>query len=338
MKIRFALVGAALLVAAVAIGQAAPKDKAPKGGARKELLKEEADRVVVDNCVVSLIEEIEVPGQEPGVLEVLEKLEGADVEADEVVGHIDFSQAERKRDAAKYEKAKADEEFHNDVNIKYAKAAYEFALWDYQASKDANDKLKGTVSRAELGQKNLAAKKAELQIEQAERDQTVAGLTSQVKGAEMELAENDIERRKIRSKIDGVVVEVLKHPGEWVAPGDTVLKIVGMKHLRVEAYLPAGDYTPDDIDHQPVTVRVNLPSGSVEFEGKVTFIHPSVESGQFRVWAEIKNEKTTKGQWMLRPGMEVQMAVALDKEAPGRAGTAVLGQNQPQRKPKVAEE
>lgn len=268
-----------------------------------------ADQVNIDHCLVSLIDEIDVPGQEAGVLEILEVQEGSEVKAGDEIGHIDFRQAERKRDAAAFEKAKAEEEFQNDVDIRYAEAAHTFALWDYQAAKIANGRLKGTVSRADVGQKNLAAKKAKLQIEQAERDRILAGLTSQVKAAEMDLAENDIERRRIRSKIDGVVVEVLKHPGEWIALGDTVLKVVGMKHLRVEAFLNAAEHSPDEIDNQPITVRAALPGGEIRFDGKVVFIHPSVQSGQFKVWAEIKNERSDSGQWLLRPGTEVEMTI-----------------------------
>ncbi len=47
---------------------------------------------VVEHCLVSLIEEAQIPGREPGVLAALEAKEGLQVKAGTVIGRIDDSE------------------------------------------------------------------------------------------------------------------------------------------------------------------------------------------------------------------------------------------------------
>ncbi len=76
-------------------------------------------------CHVELIQEVEVPGIESGVLMSLEAKEGMDVRAGTTLGHIDDRQpqTEKKINMLKHEAAKAQAE--SDVDIRYARAAWE---------------------------------------------------------------------------------------------------------------------------------------------------------------------------------------------------------------------
>ena len=49
---------------------------------------------------------------------------------------------------------------------------------------------------------------------------------AEVGQAEVEAAEENINRHQIRSPLNGMVVKVHRHAGEWVQPGDPVLHVI----------------------------------------------------------------------------------------------------------------
>jgi len=48
-------------------------------------------------------------------------------------------------------------------------------------------------------------------------------------------------------------------------------------------------------------------------KGKVIFVHPEQHGGDYLVWAEVKNSLQNK-QWVLLPGLHVDMAIHLAAE------------------------
>ena len=140
----------------------------------------------------------------------------------------------------------------------------------------------------------------------------MAVFTAEGKGGEVEAAEASIERRKIKAPLDGIVTNVYRHVGEWVAPGDPVVKIVRVNRLRIEGFLNAADYDPPEIEGRAVTVEVELAHGrKVKFPGKVVFVSPLVMAGgEYRVFAEVNNRQEN-GQWVLRPGLFATMNIHL---------------------------
>ena len=46
-----------------------------------------------------------------------------------------------------------------------------------------------------------------------------------------------VKRRKIFAELSGIVVEVNRHPGEWVEPSETVFRLLRMDRLRAEGFL-----------------------------------------------------------------------------------------------------
>jgi macrolide-specific efflux system membrane fusion protein len=106
--------------------------------------------------------------------------------------------------------------------------------------------------------------------------------------------------------INGAVVEVVRQPGDWVEPGDKVLRLVWLDRLRVEGLIQASDVTAD-LRNQPVSVTLDLPGrGKREFPGKVVFISPEINpvNGQVRIWAEVDNK-----DGILKPGMRTRMVL-----------------------------
>jgi multidrug resistance efflux pump len=156
----------------------------------------------------------------------------------------------------------------------------------------------------------LTVEHASLQIEQARHEQKLAGLQTQVESARVEMADDGIRRRQLRAPVDGEIVEVFAQSGEWVKPGDPVIRIIRMDRLRVEGFVNAAKHTPGEIAGKEVRVSVPLARGATAtFKGRITFVDPRVHAGnESRIWAEVENRQE-QGQWLLRPGAEVMMTV-----------------------------
>lgn len=266
----------------------------------------------MSRCLVSLIDEVEVPAEEAGRLVAIEAREGLEVEAEMLLGRVDDELARHQKRTVEFELKSAKEEATNDVRVRHARAAASVAGAEYQQAMDANKRETGVISQAEVRRRLLALRTAELQSEQAQLDQKVAGLTSEGKEAELSAAETAVKRREIRAPIAGQVVEVLRELGEWVQPGDPLLRIVRMDRLRIEGFMNAADFGPEEISNRPVTIEVQLARGRVEtFRGKVVFVNPLIEAnGEYKVWAEVMN-RAENGQWLLRPGHSAEMTIDL---------------------------
>jgi multidrug efflux pump subunit AcrA (membrane-fusion protein) len=282
------------------------------------------DSVTLSGCLVSLIQEAKVPAQEGGILVKLSAQEGQAVAVGGLLAQIDDARNVLAEKAAGLKLGVAQEKAQNDINVRYSKAAADVAKAEYDQALRTNQRSTGSVPETEVRRLLLAARRAVLGIEQADMEFRVTGLEARVAQAEVEAAAEEIRRRKITSPLDGVVVNVDRHLGEWVQPGDAVAHIVRMDRLRVEGFLEANDrldregrvtargYDPAEIDGRPVSVTVRLPRGRQEtFQGKVTFVSPLVEAGgQYRFWVEVENRKVSD-HWLLRPGLMADMKIHL---------------------------
>lgn len=267
----------------------------------------------LDYCVVTLVDEAEISAREAGVLRSLEARHGALVDQGMKLAQIDDSDAQAAKRAAELEWEVARAEAENDVDVRAAQAAAEVAAAEVDESEWVNRKQPGAIPETQLRRQRLTRERARLQVEVARMDYRVAGLTADVRGAQVERAQLQIDRREVVSPIDGRVEQVYKHVGEWVNPGDPILRVVRLDRLRIEGFLKASEYSPDEIDGQPVVVTVTLERGRQErFTGKIEFVSEVVEaSGEFRVWAEVDNRRTPGAHWLLRPGVEAQMSIQL---------------------------
>lgn len=267
---------------------------------------------VLTQCRVAIIEKADVPGREAGVLTQMEAREGLQVKNGELLGQIDDTKVKVLKKVKQKEFEAAAEQANNDVNVRYADKAAGVALREYQKAVAANRTTKGAIAEIEIDKLRLNAQKADLQIEQAQFDMKVAKLTSEVKLAEVEAADADIEQRRIISPLDGVVVHVYKHVGEWVPPGDPVVQIVRVDRLRIEGFVNSAEFSPAEVDGRPVIVEAELARGrKVQFQGKIVFVSPLDQpGGDYLVWAEVSNRQEN-GHWLLRPGTTATMTIQL---------------------------
>jgi len=283
-----------------------------QAGESRSQAKASAGVLTLSHCLISLAEEAQVPAKEAGALTRVMVVAGQQVAAGQQLAQVDDSRPLMENKAAQFKLDAAREEATNRINVVYAEAAHKVAQAEVAQYEEANAAVPGTVSRTEVRRAQLQAKQTELAIVQAEFKLTVAGLEAKVREAEVDATLQNIENRKIRAPLDGIVTELRRHEGEWVQPGDTVLHLVRMDRLWIEGFLDAASYSPGEIDARPVNVRVVLAHGRQEvFQGKIVYVSPLVETGgEYRVRAEVFNRQENE-HWLLRPGLTAEMDIRL---------------------------
>ena len=263
-------------------------------------------------CLVSLIEDIQVPAREAGALTSVEVVEGQFVTAGQLLAQLDDRQPKLDKVAAELERDAALAKAEDDIEVRYAEAALAVASAELLRAQAIEAKSPGGVTQQEIQKLRLAKHRDELQIDRSKLDMRVAKMNADVHQASVQTADDALARRQIVSPIDGVVVTIFHERGEWVNAGQPVLQVVRIDRLRVEGFLNAGEYSPEDVAGRPVTVDVALSGGrSGRFQGQVVYISPIVQAGnKYRVRAEVAN-RSDNGHPMLRPGMSATMNVVL---------------------------
>jgi multidrug efflux pump subunit AcrA (membrane-fusion protein) len=289
-----------------------------QGGAGHASAGSPGTNPVLQHCVVKLIDQVVVSVEEPGLIAALEIREGMTVEAGLKMGRVNDGQARMAKLVAQAEFKIAENKATNDIEVRYAESAAKVAEYEYRASLQANQRAPNSISAVKLQELALSYEKAQRQIEQAQHNMAIFREEAEAKRVAVEAAEDDIRRRQIVAPINGEVVEVPVHLGEWIKPGDGVCKIIRLDQLAVEGFLRAADYAAGDLVGRPVVVEATLAHGRrAQFAGKIAFVHPEIDArGQFRVKAEVANS-VENGQFVLRPGQDVDMTIRVDAEPVG---------------------
>ena len=178
--------------------------------------------VTIKRAQVKVIDKVELAAAREGILKYVEPREGDMVQADQIVAGLKDEVAR-----AEYDTAKAQAE--NDIEVRYAKKAYEFAKIDLKKSQTANSQIRGAVSDIDIEEKILAAGKAELQIEQAKWQ-------FDVNQRKADAAQAVLEEFSVVAPFDGMVTAVKKSKGEAVRAGDVIMEITSTRRLKVEGY------------------------------------------------------------------------------------------------------
>ena len=275
------------------------------------LVARAADTVVLSDCVVNLVDEVAVPAQEAGLLMKIPVRDGQQVSKGDLLAQIDDIVPRAKQNVAMFKLKAAQKEATDDINVRFSEAAARVAKADCEQDTAANNRIPGTVQQTTARQHLLEWEKMRLSIEKAAKDMDVATLQAGVSQAELEAAAAEVERCRIISPLDAIVVELKPHVGEWVQAGDTIMRLLRLDLLRVEGLLDAKSYRPAEIQDRPVEVTITLPNGQKEsFSGKVVFVKPVIEGRTFQVRAEVQNRRQA-GFWVLSPGQTVNMTIQL---------------------------
>jgi RND family efflux transporter MFP subunit len=255
--------------------------------------------------VLKLVEEVDVPAREAGVLKALNVREGQAVDQGFLLGQIDDAEARIAVEKVKLELLIAKIRAENDINVRFGKKSLEVAKAELERSLTSIKRFPKSVSESEMDRLRLLVEKSTLEVEQAEHDFAVAGFSRHVKANELQAAEQKAANHRIIAPIQGVVVQIQRRPGEWVKPGDTLLRILRLDRLRAEGYVKAR-YLGTVAKGRDVQLTVELPQGGeAKRAGKIVFLDPQIEpvNAQLRVWAEFNNP-----DMQLLPGMRARMS------------------------------
>lgn len=253
-----------------------------------------------------------------------------------------FREAEQDRTQAGLAQRIAALKAENDVAVRHATKSRDASKLEYDRAVQARKAFEKSVSLTEIDRLKLVLERNELEIEKAvfdkdladllkqiedstiaEQDQMVARLklaveqareqkevdtlTRDLKARAVDQAKLQLARREIRSPLSGFVAETLRHRGEWIEPGQRVLRVVRLDRLKVEGFVDSRQFT-GTLRGAAVRVLVQ-PSEeekSVVVKGKVVFVSQEIDpvNGQVRVWAEVENPDL-----LLRPGLHAEMII-----------------------------
>ncbi len=231
----------------------------------------------------------------------------------------------------------------SDVAVRISQAAESLATDELSRTLDSQREFSGSVSELEVIRKRHAVNKSRLDVEQAQHElslqslkmtgrrayleqNTIAGtrlklerqdattahgisiLTASRADAALNVAREKLDRRRIVSPLSGIVVERLKHQGEWVEAGQPVLRLIQLDRLYVEGYVKTDQIELTDRG-RPVSVTTASPDGELIARGRIVFVSPEVDSvnGQVLIKAEVSNPKL-----LLRPGKRVDMTIEVN--------------------------
>jgi multidrug efflux pump subunit AcrA (membrane-fusion protein) len=265
--------------------------------------------IVLKVCPIKAVQSARLATDRPGVIAVVQPKEGDTVQdGEEIVRLMD------EVPQANWEVAKlvADDR----IEVEYATKLNAVDALEYIKSVEANYKAPGTISEIELRRLKLAEERSALQIDKAKHDMAVNVMKAKQ-------AKTELDTYHIMAPFKGVVSQVLKHRGEAVKQGDTILEMVNTDVVHVE-----GKVTDRDIWRvkrgSPVTVVLDIKGADLEiekqvFHGKIGFVDPVANDTETRVWAEVDNPGN-----VLRPGFWATMTILPGAVKEGNAGQGAL--------------
>jgi multidrug efflux pump subunit AcrA (membrane-fusion protein) len=269
-----------------------------------------ADPVV--KGVVRVADQIKLPAKEPGVLVQLTVKEGTRVKAGQVIGKIDDSEPQMKKAAALADYKGAYKRWKDDVEIRFARAQELVAKAKYEKLLETNRLQAKSVPEVELNEAKLDWDHFKLAIEKSIHDQELAQFEALTKQAEYDAANLAIQRRTIVAPFDGVVEEIKRKQDEWVQPGDTILTLLRLDTLHVDAAVMQSRYDAAEIQGCDVAMEVELARGrTTTVRGKIVKVSNLVRSdGVYNVRAEVANLQE-HGTWLVRDGLPATLTIHL---------------------------
>ncbi len=270
----------------------------------------QATTVELEDVQVNLINKLQIPVREAGVVEEVLVEVGDLVQENDVLVRMDDRIVRLEKEAAELQARLAELESQNDVDFRFAEKSRAVAEAEQQRGQQAVESYAKSVSKSELDQLKLVAERAALAAEQAQRDLDGKQLTLQLREKELELLAARVEMMQVRAPSSGMVVEVFPQDGEWVASGAPIARLIRLDRLRVEGFVD-GKRFDQSLKGAAVSLLVKLPPGNqlTEFFGSVSFVSPEVNpvTGQIRVFADIDNPELK-----LRPGTRGKLVITID--------------------------
>ena len=268
--------------------------------------KDHHSTFVIEAAIVKVIDSVKVPAELAGVIAELNYREGEMVQRGEELGRIKSRELSLRLKRARIEDQISRSTAANNIDIRYAQKSLEVTTSRVTRSQKSNQMVPGAVPLSRIQQQELERHRDQLRVEQAQRDQKIADMQVEASATDVDLNKLLVDKTIVVSPIEGMVVGVETKPGEWVEPGNTILKIVRMNRLKVEGFVPAEIASQMKVG-DPASARFGQKwLKSQAFPGKVIFINPEANpvNAMVQVWVEIDNSDLK-----LIPGLKADLDV-----------------------------
>ena len=278
-----------------------------------------ANRAVrISRAFVFATEDVQIPARAAGQIVDLRVEEGDRVKTGQVIAVIDDELSLRRKETAEAEFEAAKAQADSDAEVRSADARTRFYAEEFAMSEKL--KQRDVASQSEFRKVKVQWENAVADADVARVKQNIAKLTQEIKKATV--AQTAVELRnyhvEARLKSDGEanVEEVMKHVGDWVQLGESIVRLVRMEEVRVEGQLKIGDVSPEEVVGQPVIIEVTRVTDGRKLlkkvEARIDYVGSVVDADDgYRVMAKVQNVQTAPGVWLLVPGTKVEMVVQL---------------------------
>jgi multidrug efflux pump subunit AcrA (membrane-fusion protein) len=262
--------------------------------------------VPVSRGQITIIQEVNVPALETGVLGKINVRPGQRVGIGELLGRLSDAEARLDLKRVEIEAASAKHRAESSIHIEVSKKAHLVALAELRRGEEAIGLYAKALSVTEMDRLRFSAEQAELAIEQARELQQTAKFEVDLKLNEVDIAKRKVERHQFVSPLAGVVADVHAEETEWVEAGTPVFRLLRLDRLQCEGFISVEQAAMLTVG-QPVriTVKVNEKK-SIEVKGELTYISHDIDKfkNDVRVTAEFDNSKLT-----VRQGMRAEMQI-----------------------------
>ncbi|MHC5537733.1 efflux RND transporter periplasmic adaptor subunit [Singulisphaera rosea] len=201
-------------------------------------------------------------------------------------------------------------EMDSDIEIRAAELKRDLMVSKQARSARLQARGPGYVSEEENTSQRLETQMAVLEIQKASFRREL--LRKRIQALDVQL-----QAREFVSPHNGVVVEVLKKPGEAIGPGETVFCVIDPSVVRVIGYVNLQDYwrvkPGQSVRLHPEFEGVELPVERLEFTGRVVFVDRRIEpeTKTCKVVTLIENRDE-----ILASGLEARMEIDLNSTGP----------------------
>ncbi|HEY7309645.1 MAG TPA: efflux RND transporter periplasmic adaptor subunit [Gemmataceae bacterium] len=281
-----------------------------------------AEAVLLRRCKAEYRHATELDAPAPGILQDCLVELGDKVKAGQVLGRLQDKEQRAEMERSKFEAESM-------ASVRTAESRYTLARTKHRYARDLFQR--NAIGKEEYEVAKQEEETARLALEEVKAAHRVAELR-------YKQAEVAVRAREIVSPHDGVVVQIVRRPGEAMSslgkepvvrrageavsalPKDPIFRVVNAEVLRVTGYLDAGDawrvHAGQSVCVTPETAGPALPIQSEVFTGQVVFVDSEIDprTRTCRVVAEVKNRKG-----LLRAGLDLQMEILLAPVTPAKS-------------------
>ncbi len=248
----------------------------------------------IQSALVSIAESVDVPAEQSGVLVELNVEAGQTVDAGTLVARVKDDTLALKLDHARLEHELAKMAAESRVDLLYSQKSYDVAVSDLRRSESANTRVPNSVTVSKLEKQGLERDRAELKLEQAQRDLKMAAYRTRLTSSNIQMAQSELAKTKMNAPMSGLVVDVKKRVGEWVEASEVVCTVVRTDRLWIQGLLPAQQAVRISVG-DPVEIQFSQDWVQLKkVPGKIVYISPEANAvnGMLQVRAQFANDQT----------------------------------------------